>query len=62
MGRNINGKELGEGISQLKNGRYTVRWSDRYGKRHTKYAKDLKEAKKFFLRENIEHKHNMRQE
>ena len=46
MGRNINGKELGEGISQLKNGRYTVRWSDRYGKRHTKYAKDLKEAKK----------------
>lgn len=49
MGRNINGKELGEGISQLKNGRYTVRWSDRYGKRHTKYVKDLKEAKKILF-------------
>ena len=49
MGKNINGKELGEGISQLKNGRYTVRWSDRYGKRHTKYAKELKEAKKILF-------------
>ena len=49
MGRNINGKELGEGISELKNGRFRVRWSERYGIRVSLYEKDLKEAKKILF-------------
>lgn len=45
MGKDIKGKELGTGLCQGKDGRYIIRWTDNYGKRHTKYALKLKEAK-----------------
>jgi integrase len=45
MGKDLKGKELGTGLCQGKDGRYIIRWTDNYGKRHTKYANKLKEAK-----------------
>lgn len=42
MGKDLNGKELGTGISQRKNGTYQARYVDRYKKRHTIHGKDLK--------------------
>lgn len=45
MGKDLKGKELGEGLCQGKDGRYIIRWTDNYGKRHTKYSRKLKEAK-----------------
>ena len=36
------GKVLKDGESQRKNGIYQYRWTDKTGKRHTIYAKDLK--------------------
>ena len=45
------GKVLKDGESQRKNGIYQYRWTDKTGKRHTIYAKDLKffEKKKIML-------------
>ena len=42
MGRDINGRELGTGISQRKNGTYQARYVDRWGKRKSIYDKDLR--------------------
>lgn len=39
MGKSLNGKELGKGISQRKDGRYQARFVNRFGKRETIYAK-----------------------
>ena len=33
MGKDLKGKELGENISQRKDGRYCARYVDRFGKR-----------------------------
>lgn len=46
MGTNLKGKELGEGISQRKDGRYQGRYTDRFGKRKYVYDADLSELKK----------------
>ena len=45
MGKDLNGKELGEGLSQRKDGRYCARYTDRYGKRKYIYGHKLKEVK-----------------
>ena len=37
MGKDLNGKELGNGICQRKNGKYCARYVDRFGKRKTIY-------------------------
>ena len=42
MGKSLNGKELGNGISQRKDGLYQARFINRFGKRQTIYAKTLK--------------------
>lgn len=47
MGKSLKGKELGTGISQLKNGQYTGRVTDKTGKRIQKYFKKLAECKKW---------------
>lgn len=47
MGKDLKGKELGEGISQRKDGRYSVRISDGKGKRVQKYFSKLQEARKW---------------
>lgn len=35
MGKDLNGKEIGHGIIQKKNGRYEARYVDRFGKRRS---------------------------
>lgn len=44
MGKSLNGKELGPGISQRQDGTYQARFVNRFGKRQTIYAKKYKEV------------------
>ena len=65
MGKNLKGKEIGQGIIQKANGRYEARYTDRFGKRRSISGHDLKDIKKRYneaiyendkevnLRENI---------
>lgn len=46
MGKSLQGKELGEHISQRKDGRYQGSFVDRFGKRRYCYSKNLAELKK----------------
>lgn len=48
MGKNLDGKEIGNGIVQKKNGRYEARYVDRFGKRKSISGYDLKDVKKRF--------------
>lgn len=41
MGLDLNGKELGTGLSQRKNGQYQARYVDRFGRRVTLYDRNL---------------------
>ena len=43
MGKALNGKELGKGITQRKDGLYQARFTNRFGKRQTIYAKTITE-------------------
>ena len=43
MGKSLNGKELGKGLSQRKDGLYQGRFVNRFGKKQTVYAKTLNE-------------------
>jgi integrase len=45
MGKSLEGKELGDGIQQRKDGLYQARFINRFGKRQTIYAKTHKEIK-----------------
>lgn len=47
MGKDLKGKELGVGISQLKDGRYTARFTTKSGKRVQGYFKKLQECRKW---------------
>ena len=46
MGKDLNGKEIGRGIHQIKNGTYEARYVDRYNKRISLYDKNLSRLKK----------------
>ena len=46
MGKSLNGKELGKGITQRKDGLYQARFINRFGKRQTIYAKTVTEITK----------------
>ena len=46
MGKSLNGKELGKGISQRKDGLYQARFTNRFGKRQTLYAPTISEITK----------------
>jgi len=48
VGKDLKGKELGEGIIQKKTGIYEARYVDRFGKRKSIAGKDLKDVKKRF--------------
>ena len=45
MGKNLKGKEIGTGLSQRTDGKYSARFTDKFGKRHEKYFKTLPEAR-----------------
>lgn len=45
MGKNLKGREIGEGLSQRKDGRYSARFTNKAGKRVEKYFSSLNEAK-----------------
>lgn len=48
MGKSLDGKELGNGIIQKKNGRYEARYVDRFGKRVSISGNDLKDVRRRF--------------
>ncbi len=54
MGKDLKGKELGEGLCQIKDGRYVGRYTDRFGKRHSVYGKKLKETKEKLIKAKYE--------
>ena len=49
MGKDIKGKELGEGITQQKNGLYRARYVDKLGKRKEKRFKKLQECRQWLV-------------
>ena len=56
MGKDLNGKELGEGISQRKDGVYHARYVNRFGKRVSLYDSSLPKLRKAYkqaVAENI---------
>ena len=59
MGKDLNGKEIGEGLSQRKDGRYTARYVNSDKKRIEKYFKNVHEAKKWLADYKYEDTHNM---
>lgn len=54
MGKSLAGKELGQGISQRKDGRYQARLTNRFGKRQTIYANTLSEIRQKLRNEQYE--------
>ncbi len=56
MGKSLTGKELGEGISQRKDGRISARFRSQTGKRIEKYFDTVTEAKKWLEKAKYEDK------
>ena len=54
MGKSLNGKELGKGLSQRKDGLYQGRFVNRFGKKQTVYAKTLNEVRQKLRKEQYE--------
>ena len=59
MGKDLKGRELGEFLSQRKNGAYMARFTDRFGKRRCYYSMDLKEVKAWLNQELYEDKNKL---
>lgn len=47
MGKDLKGKEIGDGIHQQPNGTYCARFVDRFGKRRSKRSKKLQEVRQW---------------
>lgn len=54
MGKSLNGKELGKGLSQRKDGLYQGRFVNHFGKKQTVYAKTLNEVRQKLRNEQYE--------
>ena len=54
MGKSLTGKELGQGISQRKDGRYQARFTNRFGKRQTIYGQTANEVRQKLRTEQYE--------
>ena len=54
MGKSLTGKELGQGITQRKDGRYQARFINRFGKRQTIYGKTVNEIRRKLRAEQYE--------
>lgn len=66
MGKDLKGKELGEGIFQQSNGTYCARFVDKFGKRKSKRSKKLQKVKQWLVdtryineHSDLEHASNM---
>lgn len=57
MGKDLRGKELGIGISQRKDGKYTARITDSYGKRIQKYFDKLQECRQWIADMQFQKEH-----
>ncbi len=57
MGKNLKGKELGSGLSQRKDGKYSARYVDRFGKRHESYFVNIKDARNWLADEKYKDRH-----
>ena len=57
MGKNLKGKELGQGLSQRKDGYYSARYTDERGKRRERYFKTYKEARDWLMEAQYAEKH-----
>lgn len=57
MGKSLKGKELGIGITQRKDGRYSAKFKSRSGKRIEKYFEKIQEARKWLAEAKYEDEH-----
>jgi len=58
MGKDLNGKELGKGLSQRKDGYYIGRFVDRFGRRQEHYSKKVRECSKWLADKRYEDEHS----
>lgn len=58
MGKSLKGKELGTGITQRKDGRYSAKFKSKSGKRIEKYFDKLTEARKWLSEAKYEDSHS----
>ena len=58
MGKNLKGRELGKGLSQRQDGRYSARFVTKTGKRTEKYFVSLVEARNWLEDRRYEDKHH----
>lgn len=58
MGKDLRGRELGVGIAQRKDGRYTARFVDKRGKRKQKYFHKLQECRQWIAEAEYLDKHS----
>ncbi len=56
MGKDLKGKELGSGLSQRKDGRYSARFVTSYGKRIEKYFSKYQDARRWLAEARLEDK------
>ena len=59
MGKNLKGKECGRGIYQRKDGLYSARYNDSFGKRKEQYFKTLPEVRNWLEDARYEDKHGI---
>lgn len=57
MGKSLKGKELGIGITQRKDGRYSAKFKSKSGKRVEKYFDKIQEARKWLAEAKYEDEH-----
>lgn len=57
MGKDLRGKELGEGISQRKDGRFSARYRDVTGRRREKYFNKVSEAREWLINSRYDNLH-----
>ena len=58
MGKNLKGRELGKGLSQRKDGRYSARYVSKTGSRKEKYFDSLSEARNWLGEARYQDEHN----
>jgi len=58
MGKDLQGKDLGKGITQREDGTYMARYVDRYGKRQTIYGKEVKALRRKLEKAKYESENN----